>query len=374
MRFRHCWTVLSALALPLSLASSPSACAADADLTREQIVKLMQASQERCASFSATFRVARYALDASGSQRAPADTAQLSYARNRNRAVLHVRSTMPSGVGARADAYVSTPQWNKTYSCDADAATGSAVVALGPLRQFPYLDPFSALWRPTSASNWRNDALTLRALTRNEAGLYVMELFASQNNVAVRYEIDPARGYCPVRTEYLFPDGRLMFSIVCQELRDVGDGVFVPFKYIHTSGAETRAFYDVLSAACNTPLSDETLDYKFPEGTLVDDRIAGLRYTVREKSPTATTTSTLPPAARPPPALEAVTRPLAPSDLATPGPATDAELERTAAKAGLPSRRPSPDTPWHLFVLAALSGAFVVSAIILFRRRYLRKP
>lgn len=118
----------------------------------------------------------------------------------------------------------------------------------------------------------------------------------------LRLWIDPDRDYIPVIKEYLSPDRRPYHHRTCLDWQRV-NGLWVPIAYtIVEYRNQILGEHIVKEVKVNCPIDSTAMDFAFPEGTLVDDRILGVQYRVRNtgKSSPAESASPAELKARPP--------------------------------------------------------------------------
>lgn len=100
-----------------------------------------------------------------------------------------------------------------------------------------------------------------------------------------RYTIDPSRGYMPVVYEWLNWDKTRIQKYARGDYRQI-NGLWAPFRFwIYDSNDTLATEVTVRSLSLNQPVSADTLNFEFPEGTWVSDRILGVDYRVRNTEP-----------------------------------------------------------------------------------------
>lgn len=132
-----------------------------------------------------------------------------------------------------------------------------------------------------------------------------------------RYTIDPSRGFMPVVYEWLDWNKTRIQKYVRGDYRQI-NGVWAPFRFwIYDSNDTLATEVTVTSLSLNQPVSADTLNFEFPEGTWVSDRILGVDYRVRNTDPNQPSPANTP---------DSAVGKLAP-------PAADRELAQNAQKA-----------------------------------------
>ncbi|HES59003.1 MAG TPA: hypothetical protein ENO18_01110 [Caldithrix sp.] len=91
--------------------------------------------------------------------------------------------------------------------------------------------------------------------------------------------IDPALGYLPVKSSITYIESNVQSMYSCEEFKQVEKGIWVPFRYTWRTNS-SQITVDVKSVKVNIDIPEEKLDFVFPDGTSVDDRIANMRYVV----------------------------------------------------------------------------------------------
>lgn len=100
-----------------------------------------------------------------------------------------------------------------------------------------------------------------------------------------RYTIDPSRGYMPVVYEWLNWDKTRIQKYARGDYRQI-NGLWAPFRFwIYDSNNTLATEVTVRSLSLNQPVSADTLNFEFPEGTWVSDRILGVDYRIRNTDP-----------------------------------------------------------------------------------------
>jgi len=155
------------------------------------------------------------------------------------------------------------------------------------------------------------------------SGTYILEAqFLSDRGPIWRFWLDPTKDFIATRREFLSKDGTLFNRFWCEDFRKV-NGLWVPYRYSwFDPSAKYGVVYEVQEVTVNEPVSDELLDFEFPQGTIVRDERIASKYVVgraeSERRPTSTTSGTVG------------------------TPATDEELAAAAAKAAELLREQSP--------------------------------
>jgi len=141
--------------------------------------------------------------------------------------------------------------------------------------------PDIIIWQD-SPEGWERhskNAKNIQSL-RDNTGNYLFEFPINAKGSCFRYVIDPRKNYIPVKRDILFPDKTVMVHEECDNFRQVGN-LSVPFHFTwFDPTAKFGGEYKVLSMKVNEIKSPQELDFQFPKGTIVQDKVRGIRYKV----------------------------------------------------------------------------------------------
>lgn len=153
-------------------------------------------------------------------------------------------------------------------------------------------------WTPENAMYHLFDAMRgmfnadFASASQNDVGNYVVVIQTPGREVT--YEVDPAKGFVPVHSAvYDTTEGVpvVLSEFKGRRIERVADGIWMPMEhetwvawddagdemsYVHES-------WQVERLVVNQPIERELLEVTFPQGVLVRDRLAHLRYVIGEE-------------------------------------------------------------------------------------------
>lgn len=251
-----------------------------------QLVALVQASRARYKSFDVSFEVERHQQVDGKWRDKPDGTAKRAFRSTSDRSYSRAEVTetdAESGVP-----YVMTvtqafsPTWSKELQEEKNTTPRATVARGEAMKDKLELDVAGALWSAYGDDVWLNTTNSNATVNRDDStgNLVLRSKWQDANSMVIT--IDPAKGYLPIRTEFCGPDGSIVMWCECADFRKTADGLWIPFRYTAelTAAPKTRSTFKLTSAAVNTELSNDQLDFPFPAGTIVNDAITGSRYTV----------------------------------------------------------------------------------------------
>lgn len=262
--------------------------AGQADLpTPEQLVALVEASRAGYRSFNVEFEVERYLYKNGKRQPHPLEVAKLVWRSTPDKVLFHEdqRARQPDGSEQRLQkTYASDAKHTKRLG-QAEHDDPRAIIAPGTqMMQEIDLNPATALWSPTSPTVYtriKNDNSTV-SKDASSGNLLLKGVIGSDGSRVV-ISIDPTKGYLPVRTDTYRKDGTFIMGCVCSDVREVVQGKWLAYTFTWRLDSHAESVFRVTKAEVNTDIPPEQLDFSFPSGTIVDDRIAGLRYHVGDE-------------------------------------------------------------------------------------------
>jgi hypothetical protein len=266
--------------------------AAQASLSVQDLADLISASAERYKSMDLCYSFSEYDVGKEPKQgdvpsRGGQVMARFASGRLLTRTeVWEVNSDNAKGKQIRWETVVSTPTWQKKVSRRAgDLLAEISLPKPGdPRRDVMILDYmlnfFGVPWGQVPKDP------TAQCSYDDHTGLWRIERSARTDKTSVQSVafVDADKGYMPVRYE-LYKNGALVRYMEAKDFRLV-NGLWMPYEVKFAApespGQKAPIFTSrrVESLRVNEPIAAEDLDYVLPAGTRVDDRIAGLRYTV----------------------------------------------------------------------------------------------
>jgi len=142
--------------------------------------------------------------------------------------------------------------------------------------------PDFALWHAPLEfwEEWRKQSAGRSSIVYNETNrIYILEFPYTENESPLfRYTIEPSKGYIPVIREWLGSQKEIIQRDECSDFRLV-DGFWIPFRhrvYLSNGTLGTETVFQ--SVSVNAPIAKEKLFFEYPEGTIVEDQVLGVRY------------------------------------------------------------------------------------------------
>lgn len=119
-------------------------------------------------------------------------------------------------------------------------------------------------------------------VARTESGNYVIKVERSKKRkLYVNITINPQYNFIPSKYEFVHND-EVGYVTEFDDFKEVSTGIWLPFMYTYTYPDEATGTLTIRNASINTKLQNSELDFDFPTGTFVIDRIANMNYTVGE--------------------------------------------------------------------------------------------
>jgi hypothetical protein len=175
-----------------------------------------------------------------------------------------------------------------------------------------------AMWEPFAVDLLARSADSRARVSRDGGnGNYTLVMPASETGLMLKMTVDAGKGFLPVLMEISDVKKGVYMRREFEDFREVQKGLWLPFRYVWSISTGIANVYELKHAEVNVEIPGELLDFRFPEGTIVSDEIANLRYTVgvyQESRPDigdTSSTDTL----------------LRPEDLKVDKPATEKDLE-----------------------------------------------
>jgi hypothetical protein len=181
---------------------------------------------------------------------------------------------------------VTTGKWTKKLTIDSAGGRPRGVIEPGRESLDIFTKPDCAMWDigqmgvPMDKSYIDLNRASVE--TDESTGYLVMKYRLGDHEKAARVVlyIDPTRDYIPIINEFRSYDDRLLQKHTCKLQRSL-DGLWVPEEYSwEDPNPEMNylAVHKVKKIEINTPIPDELLDFEFPNGAIITDKIVGLRY------------------------------------------------------------------------------------------------
>ena len=120
-----------------------------------------------------------------------------------------------------------------------------------------------------------------------KTGHYVLEARVvrpktSTNKIVA--EVDPGKAFLPVKVNMQTADGKDLLTTEGSDFQQFADGLWLPRKFVLAGSlrgsADTRSarICEIVEVRLNTEIKADKLDFTFPAGAVIHDRITGRRY------------------------------------------------------------------------------------------------
>lgn len=263
-----------------------------AKLSPDQILNLMEASRSRYHNLEATIH--EQTFQKIGSASIPSLMGSTTFTIRMTPERRYLDMDMQTHADQRinkVERYVLTPNKAKRYRLNRNDNVASGLVAQSSSMQGIHAHSvYDAIWGIQNIP-WSmiHEQIHTASITVDQ-GLYMLEIRFDDSGQSPRLRIwiDPEKGYIPVLNAMISPDKSISSQIDCRDWKMV-DNLWIPMSYVYS--APTFGFrqeFEVQSVLLNRPIADNLMDFDFPEGTTVDDRLRGVKYQVpKANSPRA---------------------------------------------------------------------------------------
>ncbi len=259
---------------------------AQADLTKEQLIRLMEASKGRYVSIAAFIIYRDYSLSENLTKLEQVTEQTCLEEKTSDYLYLEVNTSLFSGRKMdEKTLYYLSPDYEKKVVITPDSQIGMLSPSSRPLE--PFYNLHRALWGLV-AYPWEElweqmGKATLSFDKDKHVYVYEYPIHNEQNSPWLRIFVAPDKEFVPVMLEVLFADKRLYLRQENQNFTKV-NGLWVPLLYTFTEFKRLiMSEYTVEHVEVNGPLDSQARDFKFPEGLWVEDRIRGVEYRVPSK-------------------------------------------------------------------------------------------
>jgi hypothetical protein len=262
---------------------APKGILASEALSPEQILCLMEASRSRYLNMEATIREQTFQNTANSPTPILQGSTNFTIRMTPERRYVNMDMRTPQDQRInKTDQYVITTGYAKQITVDRKRNKTSGLIDRPEkLRDTIHVhSPIDAVWGlqnvPWSMIHQRIQGASIS----KERDLYVLEFRYddSDQSSGLRIWIDPEKGYVPVSHAVIVSD-KTMLSRVDTLNWNKMDNLWIPMAYTYSApGYGFRQEFEVQSIALNQPISNDRLDFVYPEGTIVDDRLRGMKY------------------------------------------------------------------------------------------------
>lgn len=262
------------------------------DFTPEQMVMLMKASREKYVTIKATMKANSYENIDENSEPELKSTRDIISYWTKDKSFSKLTQTRYKDIARgdehdfiRIETYAITPEWSKKLTEVPDGRKPRGFVKPGNSLQpeVPFYDIDIAMW-DISGCNWDDINFSETILTKDEMTNYYIlkaKLGDSPKDPFAKLYIDASKDFIPIKKEFFKYDGTLLISYECSDFRQDKHGFWAPYQYSWSDsnvGFSTK--YDVEEVVINEPVSEDVFNFTFPDGTVVIDEIANLKYNI----------------------------------------------------------------------------------------------
>jgi len=248
-------------------------------LEPKQLVKLIQASQERFSSFDLLIAktTKKTITDPQGISRESESSSEIVMRWTPKHS--YVRSASEK----RVQQWESTRKWTKKLH----ETTDGSETPIGRVSKGPNSDMLPDGW-PLFECVWSFTGLPWNWVLEqgpevewdDEAEVYVLRL--SVQGLVFSMEVSPRLGYMPVSKTHAKLDGTLLTSFNLSDFREVGPGLWLPFQFTVADGPgepeRYETVYNILEGTVNENIPENLMEVVFPPGTIVDDYSVARTY------------------------------------------------------------------------------------------------
>jgi hypothetical protein len=264
------------------LASEPIS--ASPTLSPEQILRLMEASRSRYRNLEATINEQTFHKTENSPTPILQGSTSFTIRTTPERKYLYMdMRTYPDQRINKVEQYAVTAGKAKRLTLNRNGNSNSALIDQSKIMQNIHVHSvYDAIWGLQNIS-WNKIHQRIHTATiMVDQGLYVLEYHFTDSGKSngLRIWIDPEKGYVPVSYATIFPDKTILSRVDSSNWKRV-DNLWIPMAY--TYSAPMDGFlqeFEVKSIALNRPISNDKMDFTFPEGTIVDDRLRGVKYPI----------------------------------------------------------------------------------------------
>ena len=138
--------------------------------------------------------------------------------------------------------------------------------------------PFQPLSEILAERRDRGDSIQVQATSE---GVWIVQMPHHNVEGFIRLWVDPRQGGVVTKAEWLNGEPPRVWQRAFVRLRAVCDGISIPEEIHHVNTIDGTAYRTKISnLVLNPAFTPEEFQVRFPEGTMVDDFIAGVAYVV----------------------------------------------------------------------------------------------
>ncbi|MCX5660008.1 MAG: hypothetical protein NTW19_09840 [Planctomycetota bacterium] len=276
IRFR-----LAAISLTMLLLACPP-CRGEAILTPGELVKRVQETRAKYKTFDVSYSMDRHMWQDGGFPATPTATADIVWRQAGALGYTEESETvgLPGAGGHKTfTRWSSSPTVYKKYREENGGRSG--IVSYDPTTLAgKQMNVAEVLWQPFHRDMWTGVIYDSNSTVEFDAKTNVYTLTSRVDDRGSMYilHIDASHGYLPVSGECRAGGSgkeRRVMVYEATDLREVGNGLWLPYAWAWTSPALAKVNYRIHSAEVNSDVPVAKLDIVFPAGTRVrDDRFS----------------------------------------------------------------------------------------------------
>jgi hypothetical protein len=341
-----------------------NACMLAAEPTAPELLQLMGASSDRLQSLTVNMTISSYFAKEGDKDPMPLERQKVDLKWTPGRMWAKTAVFRPNGadtfdVPLDFEQTISiSPRQTKTLIKTPGAARPKGTIMQND-QDAPGWQIDQVVRNPLGARIMERIAADKKAVLTQEEGVYHVKAVVSESNDwIVDFTVDPGKGFLCTQMTVSNKDGQPIQQYKASDIRQVGQGIWFPFKIVRTMPRD-KLVWDLAQAVANTAIPEKELDFVFPSGTSVNDRVANLRYVVDkvEGAPMAIDDPNFGSASSP------TTGPLTKQDLSPKSPASDNDLAQ-AAKIAADRGAPLNSGGWPVWSLILCGSGVLVLAVI----------
>lgn len=178
-----------------------------------------------------------------------------------------------------AEKIAVTPEYSKQLAWRGDTNAYEGLVTRKSLEDAMLSAPLEFLFEIFKMYDHNSLASKIVDVHKNEDGDYIIRVERSKKKGSyVDITIKPEHNFIP--SKYVFTrNGTVGYNTEFSDFREVCPGIWLPFAYSYTHPGEATGKLRITKARVNVSLSDSEMDFDFPSGTYVIDRVAEIEYT-----------------------------------------------------------------------------------------------
>lgn len=263
----------------------PCTVLANETLTPKEIVELVQASKGLYNSFEIEMKEITYKCKNWKPQNEPDQEIEILWRSTGTRVYSEIKkkiydySNKNSKIKEFRKTYAITPEWSKKLSERSKSIPRGIVKSGDSYKGELGTTVVDAIWN-IFGQRWEKLTSDNASLIKDEKDdRYILSGPISSDGTTISVVIDPKMNFIPIKYEIRKPNGELLIKCECSDFRKMSNDLWLPYQYDFATESYLNV-HKIKEAKINIPLSEELLNFSFPSGTIVSDRIANLKYVV----------------------------------------------------------------------------------------------